>query len=243
MLYGLESPYKTLALDEKFNIMMNYFLTKELEAKLPLYPKKKILKDDGASLDPVKYEFYFSYIQRIKRIREAREEDQKKIDEIYAGQVAFYNSKVDILFKYYSKEENIYPLLYNSINKAFKVIYGKPILKNVRYSRKYKQLVGTLHIEPLYNIEMIPDTNIKIKIRKNKQINFLKQYNDYKILIEFVKNNNILKFKNIILQNKQNEYNGFFIENSYIDSLELRLNIKPNKSVFNKIKLQLKKIK
>ena len=242
ILFGMVDPYKDLSKNEKFNLFINYFLNEELKTKRPLYPVKEIIKDDGASLDPVKYEFYFSYIQRIKNIRQSRAEEQKNINIKYKGKVAFYNSKVDILSKYYNKAENLYPILYNSINQAFKVIYGKPTIKNIRYSKKYKKIIATLQIEKLYNITNVKDTQIIINMAKNKQMNFLKYYNKYKILISYSEKQNKLKYNKILLTYGDTEYNADFIDkNSMIENDIFNLNIKIDHNVFRKI--IIKKIK
>ncbi len=87
------NPYKSLPVNEKINVMVNYFLNEELNNLKPILPQKEKLQDDDANLEPIKYEQYFNYIQRLKAIRESRVDEQKKIDEKYQGQVAFYNGK------------------------------------------------------------------------------------------------------------------------------------------------------
>jgi hypothetical protein len=173
LLLGIENPYKTLDTNEKLNLMINYFLNKELKSKLPLYPKKEKRKDDGLSLEPVKYEFYFNYIQRIKAIRESRLLEQKKLDEKYRQKVAFYNSKVKILKEYYSKKENIYPLLTIAINNGFTAVYGKPNLDQPYYDKKLKKIVANLNIDDLYGLNPVNPTKIIIQMANNKQKDFL----------------------------------------------------------------------
>lgn len=236
------NPYINLDPNEKINIMVNYFLNEELKTKLPLRPIKEILKDDGASLDPVKYEFYFSYIQRIKSIRESRAEDQQKIDEKYEGKVAFYNGKVNVLKNFYHKDEELFPILSNSVNKAFKVVYGKPRLIDVKYDKKLKSILAVLEIENIYNIDTFKSKAITIKINKNHQAEFLRSYEDSIVLVDFEYKNKILKMKNVEITHKENTYIGSFLKNTDSNSNEkIKLKIKINDDIFKPIKNEGKK--
>jgi predicted metallopeptidase len=234
-LFAIVNPYKTLAVDEKLNVMVNYFLNEELKTKLPLKPIKEILKDDGASLEPVKYEYYFSYIQRIKAIRESRAAEQKEIDEKYAGKVGFYNGKVNVLKNFYDKQENLAVILQNSINKAFKVIYGIPKIKDVTYDKKTSTIVGVLYSEDVYSIEKFEDKKITIEIPTKVKYLFLENYKDSIVKVQLEYKENLLKLQKINIEFQENDYKATFIENS---DKSFKLNIKIDEEIFKPIQIK-----
>ena len=98
---------------------------------------------------------YYNYIQRLRAIQQSRTDEQSDIDEKYAGKVGFYNGKLKNLKKHYDKEENLYPLLQNAFNKTFRVIYGKPKIKDLKFDEKINKVVGTIWVDDIYGYETI----------------------------------------------------------------------------------------
>ncbi|MEA2017278.1 MAG: hypothetical protein U9N59_02420, partial [Campylobacterota bacterium] len=179
------NPYKELDSSIKLNLMINHFLNIELKKIVPPKPIKEILQDDGLSLDPVKYERYYNYIQRIKAIYESRAEEQKNIDEKYAGKVGFYNGKLKVLKRFYAKEININPLLQTSINKAFKVVYGKPKFKKLNYDKEKDILYATLTTQNIYDIDKFEDKELKLYVYKDNIDDIINNYKDIDIKVGF----------------------------------------------------------
>jgi len=234
-LFAVVNPYENLAVQEKLNIVINYFLNEELKTKLPLRPIKEILEDDGASLEPVKYEYYFSYIQRIKAIRESRADEQKSIDEKYEGKVSFYNGKVRTLNKFYSDIENLYPILETSINKAYKVVYGKPTIKDVIYDKNIEAITATLHVEDIYGINKYIDKKIKINLSKKVKYMFLNDYDKEKVKIKFEYTNDLLVLKNVLIEFKEKDYIGTFLEKQ---NDKVVLDVKIDENIFKQIMIK-----
>ncbi len=237
-LFLQANPYKELDSTIKLNLMINYFLNEELRKVTPLTPVKDKVQDDGLSLDPVKYERYYNYIQRIKAIHDSRVEVQKDIDEKYAGKVGFYNGKLKVLKRFYAKDENLNPLLQISINKAFKVVYGKPKLKDIRHSAEDNMMYGLLHIEDIYGIDKFEDRRIKINIKKDKVDEFLKIYEKLKIKVQFDYKNNKLSLINGLFILDKKEYKVNFTDKI---NKKIKLDIKINDDIFHLIKIKDKK--
>lgn len=234
-LFGVENPYHNLSAEEKLNIMINYFINEELRALKPSLPQKEQLKDDDANLDPIKYEQYFNYIQRLKAIRESREAEQKKIDEKYQGQIAFYNGKIKALQRAYTKEENFLPLLAQSINKAFKVVYGTPTLQNLTYDEKNQIVQGELVALDIYKIEKFTPKNITFEMSKEDFQRFMKQDEALEVRVVFSYSNNLLNYESIIFTYNNRVYHGSFGKDF---NKAVKLNIKMNDDIFRLEKIE-----
>ena len=183
------------------------------------------MQDDGLSLDPVKYEKYYNYIQRIKAIHESRVAEQKDIDEKYEGKIGFYNGKLKVLKRFYAKEQNINPLLQISINKAFQVVYGKPVFKNMKYDKKNNKVYGILHIVNIYNVDKYKDKKIEFSIKEKNSKKFLKVYDNLKVKIQFDYKENSLYLKDCLFVFKNEEYIASFIKktNEKVKTLQKEL--------------------
>jgi hypothetical protein len=229
------NPYKDLDSQIKLNLIFNHFLNKEIKENIPLKPIKEILEDDGLNIEPIKYEKYFQYIQRIKAIHESRAEAQQKINDKYLQKVEFYNAKLKLLKKFYNKPINLKPILQNSINKTFKVVYGKPIFKNLKYSKDMNSIEGLLFVQNIYNIEHFNSKEIVISNLKDKSNDFLKIYQDIKINVRFKYYNDILSLKDILFVFDSNWYTANFIEKT---NENFKLQIKINDDIFSLIKIQ-----
>jgi hypothetical protein len=223
------NPYKNLDSNEKINIMVNYFLNEELKSLKPVIPPKEQLKDDDANLDPVKYEQYFNYIQRLKAIKESRILEQKKLDEKYEGQIAFYNGKLKNLEKFYDNPKNLNPIIQRSINRAFKVIYGKPNFDSVKYDEKNDEFKANLIAEDIYKIDSFIPKIVYFKISKSDIDSFFTKYQESDINVIFEYRNNLLIYNSIIFKYNDNTYKGVFIGET---NDQIKLDIKINDDIF-----------
>ena len=228
-LFAMPNPYSSLDQNEKLNIMINHFLNLSLENIKPPLPVKKPLKDDGATLDPVKYELYFSYIQRLKAIREGRAEEQLIIDEDYIGKIGFYNGKLKSLQKFYAEEKNLYPLLKDSINKAFKIVFGKPIFSDIVYDHDINLLKANLNSIDIYKVSDFAPQELELFVYKGIRDDFMKFHNESNIKVRFDFDGTYLIFKDVLFTFKDNEYIGNFLNPS---NMRIKLNIKINDDIF-----------
>ncbi len=233
-LLAISNPYKNLDANEKLNVMINHFLNLSLENIKPPLPKKRELKDDGATLDPVKYELYFSYIQRLKAIRESRAEEQLVIDEDYIGKLGFYNGKLKSLKKFYNKEENLYPLISDSINKAFKIVFGKPIFNEISYNDDINLLKGNLDSVTIYKVADFEPQELELFIHKGIRDDFIKYHNESNIKVRFNFDGEYLMFKDVLFTFKDNEYIGNFLNPL---NTKIKLQIKINDDIFRPLEI------
>jgi len=236
------NPYKQLDGEVKLNLMVNYFLNKELKNIVPKKPVKKILEDDGLSIEPVKYEKYFNYIQRIKTINEGRKADQEILDEKEIGRIAFYNSKIKQLKKFYNKNDNLHPIINSSINKAFKVVYGNPIFKDIKYNEKENKVYGKLSVDNIYDVDVFKIKNFVIEMNKDKAELFMEMYEDIKPVISFIYDKDILRFNEIRFYINSQKYIANFEENNVNKTNDkIKLKIKINDDIFHLINNEDKK--
>ena len=233
-LFSVNNPYENLNSHEKLNVMVNYFINDEIKKTKPDLPIKRKLKDDGASLDPVKYELYFSYIQRLKAIKESRAEEQKNIDVEFAGKIGFYNGKLKALKEYYQKKKNIYPILQRSLNKAFKVVYGKPIFSDVSYDNEINLLSAKLNTIDLYYVDKYIPQDLELYIYEGIRNKFLKDYRKSDIYVRFDFDGQTLSYKDVLFYFKDYELIGKFKKQS---TEKIKLSIKINDDIFRPIKI------
>ena len=229
------NPYEDLNYQIKLNLILNYFINKEIKDNIPSKPIKGILEDDGLNTEPIKYEKYFQYIQRIKAIHESRTEAQQNIDDKYAQKVEFYNAKLKVLKKFYKDSQNLNPIIQNGINKAFKVIYGKPIFKDLKYSKDMNSIEGLLFVQNIYNIEHFKSKKIVILNLKDKSSDFLDTYQDIRINVRFKYYNDTLSLKDILFAFDSDWYTANFVEKT---NKNFKLQIKINDDIFSLIKIE-----
>jgi|GEM_PF-2472342 len=222
-LYAVDNPYTKLKVDEKVNLLVNYFVNKELKAIIPPKPIKESIKDDSP-INPVKYELYFSYIQRLKAINDSRIEEQKSIDEKHAGKIGFYNGKSNRLKLFYEKEENLHPILQNSFNKVYKILYGKPKLKNLKFNKQSGKITATVWVDSIYNYQKWKEQEIDIEIPLGVRDIFVDQYRTARVYINFDYKNNLLKIKDLTVLFNKKSYKAIFI-NNINDSIKLVIKI------------------
>jgi len=231
LLFSLVNPYQSLSIDEKLQILINHFLNEELVKKLPLKPIKGEL-EDSSEIVPFKHELYFNYIQRLKAIKESREAEQKQIEEKYDGEVQYYNGEIKNLQKYYSKKENIHQIVQNSINKAFKIIYGKPMITKLNYSEDKQTIYGLFYVEDIYGFHNFEDIKIKFVLPDDIKEQFYYEYRTSKVFVNFNYENDKLSLKDLTIIYKTKPYKALFQE--FKKEYNIKLFI--NQTLFNTIK-------
>ncbi|MGB3751463.1 MAG: hypothetical protein WA945_07835 [Arcobacteraceae bacterium] len=231
-LFAITNPYDSLSANEKLNVMANHFLNVSLENVKPPVPIKRELADDGATLDPVKYEQYFSYIQRLKAITESRAEEQIRIDEEYRGKLGFYNGKLNSLEEFYQKDENLYPVIAKSVNKAFKIVYGKPVFSDIVYDDEVNLLKANLNSRDIYGVEKFQKKEVELFIHESIRDDFMTDHQLSDILVRFEYDGTSLMYKDILITYKGNEYIGNFLNRS---NQKIKLKIKINDDIFRPI--------
>ncbi|MEA3554622.1 MAG: hypothetical protein U9R39_09550 [Campylobacterota bacterium] len=236
-LYAVSNPYTELKIDEKVNLLVNFFLNKELKNIIPKEPIKESIKDDSP-INPIKYELYFSYIQRLKAINDSRAQEQKDIDEKYAGKIGFYNGKLKTLKKYYNKEENLHPILQNSFNKVYKILYGKPKLKDVSFDPLTKKVTATVWVGSIYGYLKWDEKKITIDIPEDIRDIFIEENRMSKIFLNYDFTNNILKLKNLTILYDEKLYKANFVNKI---NKSIKLVIKINDDIFRLVKIEDKK--
>jgi hypothetical protein len=233
-LFAIISPYQSLDVHEKLNVMINYFLNESLKNNKPPIPIKRKLKDDGATLDPVKYELYFSYIQRLKAIKESRAEEQEAIDEEYAGKIGFYNGKLNSLKEHYEKKENLDPILVESVNRAFKVVFGKPTFTNIEYNNEINLLKGKLNTFDMYEIENFKPKDVELFVYAGKRDEFMEHYTKANLKVRFNYDEEYLTYKDVFFTFGNEEFIGKFLNRT---NEKIKLDIKINDDIFRKVKI------
>jgi hypothetical protein len=233
-LFSITNPYISLDTNEKLNVMINHFLNVSLENIKPPFPVKRELKDDGATLDTVKYELYFSYIQRLKAIRESREEEQVTINDDYKGKIGFYNGKLKTLKLFYSKNENLYPLLKESVNKAFKIVFGKPSFSDIVYDDDTNLLKANLNSIDIYKVTKFESKALELFVYKGIRNDFMQNHKQSEIAVRFDFDGKYLSYKDVLFTFKDNEYIGNFLNQS---NQKIKLDIKINDDIFRPIKI------
>jgi len=228
-LFAITNPYTSLPPDEKLNVMMNFFLNILIENTKPPLPIKRELEDDNQIQGAIKYEQYHNYIQRLKLNREKREREQIVIDEEYLREVLFYNGKLNSLKKSYQEEENLYDLLDKSVNKAFKIVYGKPVLSDIVYDAEINLLKANLTSQDIYGIEKFQKKEVELFIHQSIRDDFMLDHQLSDILVRFDFDGDTLMYKDILITYKENEYIGNFLNQS---NDKIKLKIKINDDIF-----------
>ncbi|MEA2050568.1 MAG: hypothetical protein U9O56_07545 [Campylobacterota bacterium] len=235
--FSLVNPYDNLSTDDKINILVNLFVNEELKQIIPKPPIKAELKDNS-EIVPVKYERHFSFIQRYKTIKEDRAKEQKTIDEQYQGEISFYNSKLKKLKKFYEIDKNLYPIVQNSINKSFKIIYGKPKIKNVKFNKLLKKVSATLYVDDIYGFNRYENKDLIFDIPKDDIDNFIKKYRESIVNIALDYSDNILTLDHIKVLFQGKTYKANCINDT---NKRVKLEIKINNDIFQLIKIEDKK--
>ena len=227
-LFGLVNPYDNLSTDEKLNILVNLFVNQELKQYVPDLPIKGT-PEDIRPIKAIEFETHFSYIQRFKNITEDREKNIADIEEKYLGDIGFYNGNLKSLKKFYKEDENINPIIQHSINKAFKITYGKPKIKDLIYDEKQKKLSAILFITDIYGFDKFSEQKVYLDIPENMIKIFIDRYRESFVNIVLEYKNNILSIKNIEIIFEDKHYKGYFVTKKV---KALKLNIKIDDDVF-----------
>lgn len=233
-LFAVVSPYESLDFDEKINLMANYFFNEELQSKLPKKPEKQKHEKIG-DIKAIKHEAYFAYIQRLKALKKAWEEEEKKINEKYEGEVGYYNGNMKALFKFYKKPINQKDIIQNSINKTLKVFLGKPKLQNLEIIKDTPKIEADLFANDFYGYGYKFEHRVVLDIPLEDQMSFYNRYRRSKIIVRVHYEDRLLSFADVKVYFEGKEYNGRF-KNNVKDTV--KLDIKINDDIFQPIKIK-----
>lgn len=230
--FGYENPYENLSIDQKIQILIEYFVDNQIVAQFPKKPIKGKLKD-SSPIKIIEFERYYNYIQRLKIIKENRIKEQQKINLKYKEDIAKYNKTISHLKHIYQTRENFNKLLNIALNNSFKILYGKPILQKpyVKNGKLYAKVVSKSIYGYNYKLEQI----IKIdNINKKDFKYFIEFYRKAKVFVLFDYNfdTKILKYKGVNILFQKKHYDGIFITKP----LEYNITIKLDETIFKLIK-------
>lgn len=230
-LFSLVNPYQSLSIDEKLQILINHFINEELALKLPKKPIRGKLKD-SSDIVPFKHELYFNYIQRLKAIKESREDEQNDLDQKYNGEIEYFNGEMKNLEKFYSKPENIHNIVQNSINKAFKIIYGKPMINRLKFSEDKQTINGIFYVENIYDFHKFDEVKIEFIVPNDIKKQFYYEYRTTKIFVNFNYDDNKLSLKDLTIIYKTKPYKAIFLG----DTKEYKIKLFVDPKLFERIK-------
>ena len=187
------NPYESLSLDEKVNLLANYFFNEELQSRLPKKPVKQKHEKLG-DIKPIKYEQYFAYIQRLKAIKSSWEEEEKKIMEKYEGEVGYYNGNMKTLYKHYTQKENQTDMIQHSINKALKVFFGKPKLEELKVLKNEAKIEAKLFSNNFYGYGYSFVHDVTLNVPKGELNDFYNRHRTGKVIVRVEYNEAVLSF-------------------------------------------------
>ncbi len=228
-LFAIQNPYKSLNFDERFNLLMNYFLNEELTGVLPQKPEPKKVEPLG-QIQKQDYERYYTYVQRVKFLEEENKRERDAAFEEYQGQVGYYNGKLSNLEKYYLEENHIDEILQNSINKTLKVFYGNPKIKEL--TLKDGKIKAVLYNKSFYGYDYGFEKDLLIDIPPDMQEKFWNRYKSAKIKVVFQKLGDTLFMTGVDVIFDQKSYKGSFLGET---DFEIKLNVKINDDIFRPI--------
>jgi len=232
--FGTINPYEKLLDNEKISLFCQYFIDKQIQAQLPPKPKKDKIKDEEITLKPIKYEPYYNYIKRLKAIKKSLAQEQKKINEKYAGDVAFYNGKIKKLQQNFQQKQFFDPIVKEALNKAFFVVYGKPKIKNLHYDKLTNKLTAIFYVDDIYHICKFLEQKILIYINPTKVEDFLQNYSNSTVVVNLQRKDNYLTYDDISIFYKDDEYIATFL--TKLDK-KIKLNITLNNKLFETIQI------
>jgi hypothetical protein len=222
------NPYKDLPSQEKIELFTNFFVNESLQKMFPKKPEKQIYIKENENPEPSKYEFNYNYIQRLKAIRETNQREQQKVDEKYASMVMRYNAKLASIYIKHQNKENLLPIVEKSLNKALKVVYGKPVITNI----KYGDAIGAqLDVENIYGIDKFEPLDIVFETTEYNDTLF-REYEKCETFVKFDFDWESFSYKELICKLNDRIFKGDIILK---DNQKFKLNIKINDDIFQEI--------
>ena len=228
-LCALQNPYKSLKFDEKFNLLMNHFLNEELKTLLPKRPVLEDIEPLG-QIEKQDYERYYTYVQRVKFLKEQNQQERDLAFEVYEGEVGYYNGKLSNLKKDYLQKGQINGVIQNSINKTLKVFYGNPKIKDL--TLKDDKIKATLYNKSFYGYNYNLQKDVLLDIPSNIQEKFWNRYKSAKIKVVFERVEDTIFMKDIEVFFDSKRYKGSFLEKP---DFKIKLNVKINDDIFRPI--------
>ena len=227
--FNFANPYKNLDEEEQVELFTNYFINETLTSKLPPLPKRGKPQEHEYNYEPTKYELYYNYVQRIKAIQDALADEQKGLNEKYEADIYKYNKKLKALSKFYSQDKNLYPILTESFNKAFKIVYGKPILKIAKADIGIQFFLDS---ESIYSKNKFSPVPVEFNYADEKRL--FGFYEKCELSVTFEYNNGMLSYDEVVCDYKDNFYQGKLKPKN---NEKTKLNVKINDDIFQQIKL------
>lgn len=228
-IFALQNPYKSLKFDEKFNLLMNHFLNEELRTVLPQKPVIAEVEPLG-QIEKQDYERYYTYVQRVKFLKEENQREKDLAREEYEGKVGYYNGKISNLEKYYLEQNHIDEIIGHSINKTLKVFYGNPKIKDL--TLKDEKIKATLYNKNFYGYNYNIQKDVLLDIPPSLQERFWNRYKSAKIKVVFERVGDTIFVKNLDVVFDAKSYKGIFLDK--VD-LQIKLNVKINDDIFRPI--------
>ncbi len=214
----IENPYQNLNDKEKLSALTNYFVKKELNIAKPIYPKKpsKPTIKKAKSIVKGRFEKTSDFERRVKLAKQKREKYIESIENRYKQDVLIYNKQVKNITKRYNDEikklkNNIYNITVKAMQKAYNIVYGKPILKSIDYDADNEIYYGKL-TSSNGNFSK----KIAIKIPPYIAQNFYDSKKSPKVIYEY--KNNKIYLKDIKVPYKGKDYLAMLTNTDYKSS-------------------------
>ena len=227
-LQGIENPYAKLNIEQKLQILIEYFIQKQIKAYFPKKPQKAQV-DDKSPIKIVKFERYYNYIQRLKYIKEQRELAKKQAIEEYNRAIEEYNKKILKLKQYYTDTNHFSKIVNIALNNSFKIFYGKPIILKpyLKDNKIYAKIIAR-EIYSSYKYSFECEVVIDGELSNDEVERLLKSYREIKVLVVFDYNFNkkILQYKNVILKFHNKSYKGIFVKQPAPYKIDIKLDDK-----------------
>jgi hypothetical protein len=191
----------------ELSILTQYFINQKLNIPKPKLPKKPTEpKMPSQDIKLKKGEFETTAMFE-KRVQKEKQKIARKVDRLnkrYQQDVKRYNDKVKKISEEYNKkveylQSNIDKIQSVALNRAYGYIYGKPVLKDIKYDadkQKFFAKVVSSKNDLSYNVEL----NVPLKDAKNTKKRL--QDSTVKMIFDYKLGKMTLKDIDIITNNK-----------------------------------------
>jgi hypothetical protein len=201
-------------------ILTEYFINERLnipKPSLPQKPKEPELPKDK-TLKKGEFETTAMFNQRVKKEKKKLSNKIAKLDKEYRKKIDRYNQKVKKISSEYNKkvkflQDNIHKVRSIAFNKAYGYIYGKPLLKDIKYDadkQTFFAKVVSSKKDLKYNIEFeVPLTSARKTKKELAKVS-------PKMIFEY-KNGKML-LKDIDIPLRKNTLTAYVSNKNYKDS-------------------------
>jgi hypothetical protein len=201
-------------------ILTEYFINERLnipKPSLPQKPKEPELPKEK-TLKKGEFETTAMFNQRVKKEKKKLSNKIVKLDKEYRKKIDRYNQKVKKISNEYNKkvkflQDNMHKVRSIAFNKAYGYIYGKPLLKDIKYDadkQKFFAKVVSSKRDLKYNIEFeVPLTSARKTKKELAKVS-------PKMIFEY-KNGKML-LKDIDIPLRKNTLTAYVSNKNYKDS-------------------------